>query len=173
MKIKKATEGIVLFFFLMVGTEVESQTSGNINVSFTNRAMFSLEMDRSEVSFGLVAPEQAGPKEISGAVVAKVRSNTKWVLTAIANDDLRSTDNLANFIPIQQLEFKPQALSSEIDYQNIYRPFSKTEPTVVASGNPTPDEGVKIISDYRLRIAWQNAAGNYSVLITYSLSAVP
>ena len=149
-----------------------AQVSRTLTFGFDNPALMSLDINRNTVSFGLPPQYTAAPKEMTNAVLLVVKSNVPWVLTASVSGDFRALENAANVIASEKMEFRSRVLGPAAGVGEEYQPFLKNQSLPVARGGATPNEGISITTDYRLRIDLTDPAGTYSLPITYTLSPV-
>ena len=148
---------LTLVIIQVVISIVEAKSVSNVFVTVTNRELLSLHIERKSLDFSLVDPEN-GEFQITNAIRLHIKSNVNWILTAEPMDDL--IDAKGNKIPISQLQWRTQS--------NEYQPFSKNNPCVIARGHPT--NGTDIFCDYKLVVNWEDVAGVYTTMISYTLS---
>lgn len=148
-----------------VSASAEDQTK-IVTVTFTLQDTVAMELDTANVNFGQVSPSgDKGVHEKISAHKIKVRANKKWKLTAQANDDFKDATQ-GYVIPIKQLKLRKA--------NDNYQAFpSKNATVVVANGEVTTNQGIDVSMDYQLDVLWENAAGNYSTQIVYTLSVNP
>lgn len=153
--------GIGLILMLMVAGAEAAGPAGSLDVRATAQEALSMDFDTTRIDFGFVNPANS-PYEIKRALSITLKANQNWVLSAVANDDLRSG---AGVIPIKQLMWRRVGT----DYQG----FSRTSASILAQGSPTPNEGSKLIYDMLLIINWPDHPGTYSTSLTFTLSSKP
>jgi len=149
-----------------------AQVSRTLTFGFDNPAVMSLDISRNTVSFQLPPEFTAAPKEMTNAVVIMVKSNVPWALTATVSGDFRAQENPAHVIAAEKMSFRCRVLGpgAGVSEQDQYQPFAKNQAMPVARGGATPNEGLSITTDYRLRIDLADPAGTYTLPITYTLS---
>ena len=135
--------------------------AASLDIRATAQETLNMDFDVTRLDFGFVSPA-GSPYEIKRALTVTLRANQNWVLSAVANDDLRAGTGT---IPINQLKWRRTGM----DYQS----FSRTSSVTLAQGGPTPNEGIKLMYDMQLIINWPDPPGTYSTNITFTLSSKP
>lgn len=159
---------VIFFNSLAIG-----QLVSTLNIEFENPARMSMEIDRSSVSVELPPNDAGSPLAFSNPVTVRIKSNVPWVLTATVYSDFLGLVNPVNSIPANQLEFKSRLIGSTenvYDLQEDYLGFVKNQGMIVARGSATPNEGLNILSEYRLKVNLKDPAGKFSLPIIFTLN---
>ncbi|MCU0607354.1 MAG: hypothetical protein MUF78_08055 [Candidatus Edwardsbacteria bacterium] len=164
----------VLAALVLGASSSPAQVSRTLTFDFSNPAVMSLDISRNAVSFTLPPNFIPAPREMPEAVSIVVRSNVPWVLTAAVSSDFQSLEDASRAIPSERMEYRCRirAAAAGVSCQERFQPLVKNEALDVARGGATPDPGVAIVTDYRLRITLQDPAGSYTMPVTYTLSPV-
>ena len=150
-----------------------AQVNSSLILDLDNPARMSMEIDRSTISIGLAANDAEGHIALSSPVTVKIKSNVPWTLSATVSTDFLGADNPSNTISCSQLEFRSRLVGSAenvLDQQEEYLGFAKNQAMTVARGNATPNEGLRIVNEYRLSLNLKDPAGKYSLPIVFTLS---
>jgi hypothetical protein len=150
-----------------------AQVNSTFTIDFSNPAIMSLEIDRSSISVQLPTNYNPGPVSLSKPVMVTIKSNMPWTLTVTSTTDFLGVDNPANSISCDQLEFRSRlsgSTESVREQQEEYLAFSKGHSMTIARGDATPNDGLHIMIEYRLRINLKDPAGNYSLPIVFTLN---
>jgi hypothetical protein len=164
---------ILIFLISMLPGTTAAQITSTITIDFSNPALMSMEFDRTNLSVQLKSNYAAGLAALSSPVMVTIKSNIPWILTATANTDFLGTDNSSNTIPCSQLEFTSRLSGSTenvLEQQEEYLGFVRNQNMVLARGGATPNEGLRIMVEYRLRVNLKDPAGDYSLPIIFTLS---
>jgi hypothetical protein len=164
---------ILLSFIVLAVVPAEAQLISTLNIEFKNPARMSMEIDRPMVALELPLNWSGGALPLGNPVTVKIKSNVSWILTATINTDFICIDKPSLQISASQLEFKSRLIGSTeniFDQQEDFIGFVKNQAMVVARGSATPDEGLNIINEFRIKISLKDPAGKFSLPIMFSLS---
>jgi hypothetical protein len=160
-----------LGLFLFLAAVSDAQLSRGVLVNIDSSPVMSLELDKNSLDFSLPKQFSKQPVEKTNAVTVRIRSNVNWELTVAANGDLTNTDNITATIPCSRLEYRARpSVSTVLVGNQIYQPFSAGNPTIVASGGATADEGICLFLDFRYLASLSDPAGTYTLSLTYTLN---
>lgn len=164
----------VLAALALGASPAAAQVSKTLTFDFSNPAVMSLDISRNAVSFRLPPNFSAEPREMPEAASIVVRSNVPWVLTASVSADFQSLEDASRAIPSERMEYRCRirGTAGDASCQERFQPLVKNQALDVARGGATPDEGVAIATDYRLKITLQDPAGSYTLPVTYTLSPI-
>jgi len=170
--------GFALFTLALVipvlgwAAPLRAQSRAEFTIEAEVRPVMSLEMDRTQVGFGFISPDETRARELLGAVALTVKSNLPWSLTVSASEDLRNL-TAEGTIPVTFLDLRASSLPAGITYRPDYLPLSKDKTLTLAQGGPTPPDGSRFTLDVRLRTGWNAPAGKYSVPLSLTLNPSP
>lgn len=128
--------------------------SGSAVISFTNQRKVQLTLNTNVVSFGLVDP--GTEVQLVGALVATVKSNTPWVLTATPQFNLRSATG--SEVPIGQLSWRVGSAP--------FQPFELMKPAVLSRGDRTA--GTNVAVDFQVLFKWDDPVGDLSTTLVFN-----
>jgi len=156
---------ILAWMILQAGGVAWCAASEAITVTASVQESLTLRFGGRTVSFGNLDPTR-GPAFLSNALTFNVRSNAPWSLTVVATDDLRNVQSPGAVIPAERLLLRRVG-------EATFQPVSKATPRVVASGGPTPEQGMNVSFDLQLTVQWKDVAGPYQTNLTFVLTSGP
>jgi len=169
---KRMTFATLIVLLMCCGIS-RAQVNSSLSVDFENPARMSMEIDRSVITIGFTVNDAEGHVALSSPVTVNIKSNVPWVLSATVSTDFLGVDNPSNTISCSQLEFRSRLIGSAenvLDQQEEYLGFVKNQSLTVARGNATPNEGLHIVNEYRLKLNLKDPAGRFSLPIMFTLS---
>ncbi|MRR08902.1 hypothetical protein EG831_02190 [bacterium] len=167
-----ARTAAVLAALALGAAPAAAQVSKTLTFDFSNPAVMSLDINRNAVSFTLPPNFSPEPREMPEAVTIVVRSNVPWLLTAAVNADFQALEDASRSIPSERMEYRCRirGAAAGMSCQERFQPLVKNQALDVARGGATPDQGVAIIIDHRLKITLRDPAGSYTLPVTYTLN---
>jgi hypothetical protein len=164
---------LITLLILMGWGAAIAQVNSSLTVDFDNPARMSMEIDRSVITIGFTLNDAEGHVALSSPVTVNIKSNVPWALSATVSTDFLGVDNPSSTISCSQLEFKSRLIGSAenvLDQQEEFLGFAKNQAMTVARGNATPNEGLHIVNEYRLKLNLKDPAGRFSLPIVFTLS---
>ena len=168
---------LALFPFLAVSPVFEAQAATqSILLSTTANVVPILELSLSEsaqleLKFGSINSSGLGPvlSEVR-TIQVNVLSNTgnQYILTQSLDGPLQNTGG--DTIAVNNLSFRTKAVNSTGTPIPAFTPASASAQTIFSSDNQGTAENIS--ADYQLYIPPLQAPGDYSALITYTVSSV-
>ncbi len=151
----------LVFILLLYALFLYPSDRAELDVYANNLTSMSLEINESNLDFGNIDPSKKEIMEFN-AVRMTVKSNVKWVLYLEAEDNLVSLTG--DMIPINRLLFK--SLNKD------FTPLKLNRPVIIASGDPTDEDGEEIILDFKLKLKWTDIAGQYHTKLIFDLNTL-
>jgi|GEM_PF-6994793 hypothetical protein len=144
---------------LVSARSVLAADSGSAVISFTNQRKVQLTLNTNVVNFGPVDP--GSEVQLVGALVATVKSNTPWVLTATPQSNLRSA--AGSEVPIGQLSWRVGSAP--------FQPFQLMKPAVLSQGDRTA--GTNVAVDFQVLFKWDDPVGDLSTTLVLNAAEQP
>ena len=125
----------------------------------------------SELRFDKITPSSLGPTQTEPKLISiEVHSNSgeKYQVTQTISSALENATG--EIIELENLKFKTTAAKSTGHGVSDFTPVSKGSQTIFTSDEQGSSESVS--SEYQLTIPPSQAPGDYSALLTYTVSSV-
>jgi len=160
-----AAGALALGLFTETAWAIDIET---ITITASVQERLTLVFGGRTVSFGNLDPNR-GPVTMPAVLTFNVKSNTPWMLEAVATDDLRNVQRPQALIPAERLLLRRVGEGAF----RAFQPVSKTVQRQVAAGGPLSPAGVDLRFDLQLSTQWEDQPGNYETTLRFILSARP
>ena len=124
-----------------------------------------------ELSFGDIAPSGTGPTEAQPRTIlieVTCNSGEKYQVTQALSGELKNAEGTT--IPLSYLKFKTTAAKSTGHSVSDFTPVAPSARTIFTSDDQGSSESISTL--YQLTIPPSQAPGDYSALLTYTVSSV-
>jgi len=129
----------------------------DVDIRFRVDESLVLQIETPVVDLGIIDPISK-EMERRSAIMLTVFANTDWELVVKPSDDFISQNG--DVIPINRLSLR---LNGE-DYVNMER-----DGVPLLKGGTTPEDGMPVNIDLKLKLTWDDVAGSYSTTLTFTL----
>ncbi|MCD6276935.1 hypothetical protein J7J69_01645 [candidate division WOR-3 bacterium] len=129
----------------------------DVDIRFRVDESLVLQIETPVVDLGMIDPISK-EMERSSAIMLTVFANTDWELVVKPSDDFISQNG--DVIPINRLSLR---VNGE-DYVKMDR-----DGVPLLKGGTTPEEGMPVNIDLKLKLLWGDVAGSYSTTLTFTL----
>ena len=129
----------------------------DVDVRFRVDESLVLQIETPVVDLGMIDPISK-EMERRSAIILTVFANTDWELVVKPSDDFISQNG--DVIPINRLSLR---VNGE-DYVMMER-----DGVPLLKGGTTPEDGMPVNIDLKLKLTWDDVAGSYSTTLTFTL----
>ena len=129
------------------------------------------QQGQSELRFGNIMPSALGPQEVGPVVMmidVKSNSGERYQVTQAVNSSLQNSDG--NQIDITNLKFKTASSKSNGTGVDSPAPVSASSQIIFTSDSQGTSD--TITAEYTLTVPSSQAPGDYSTLLTYTVSSL-